>query len=94
MRGTGTAGGWLSATAVQSRTVTCGAGTIRLCTLVILGVRADGTKELVALEDGCRESAESWASVLRDLRGRGLSFVDGVPEERRQRETEARKEAA
>ena len=44
----------------------------RLCTLVILGVRADGTKELVALEDGYRESAESWASVLRDLRGRGL----------------------
>ena len=36
----------------------------RLCTLVILGVRADGTKELVALEDGYRESAESWASVL------------------------------
>ena len=30
----------------------------RLCTLVILGVRADGTKELVALEDGYRESAE------------------------------------
>ncbi len=44
----------------------------RLCTLVILGVRADGTKELVALEDGYRENAESWASVLRDLRGRGL----------------------
>ena len=44
----------------------------RLCTLVILGVRADGTKELVALEDGYRESAESWASVLRDLRRRGL----------------------
>ena len=44
----------------------------RLCTLVMLGVRADGTKELVALEDGCRESAESWACVLRDPRGRGL----------------------
>lgn len=44
----------------------------RLCTLVMLGVRADGTKELVALEDGYRESAESWASVLRDLRERGL----------------------
>ena len=44
----------------------------RLCTLVILGVRADGTKELVALEGGYRESAESWASVLRDLRGQGL----------------------
>ena len=44
----------------------------RLCTLVMIGVRADGTKELVALEDGYRESAESWSSVLRDLRDRGL----------------------
>ena len=44
----------------------------RLCTLVMLGARADGTKELVALEDGYRESTESWASVLRDLRRRGL----------------------
>ena len=44
----------------------------RLCTLVMLGVNADGTKELVALEDGYRESKESWASVLRDLRDRGL----------------------
>ena len=38
----------------------------RLCRLVVLGVRADGTKELVvAREDDYRESAESWASVLR-----------------------------
>ena len=44
----------------------------RLCTLVMIGVTADGTKELVAREDGYRESRESWASVLRDLRGRGL----------------------
>ena len=44
----------------------------RLCTLVVLGVRSDGTKELVAIEDGYRESAESWSSVLRDLRRRGL----------------------
>ena len=44
----------------------------RLCTLVMLGVRSDGTKELVAIEDGYRESAESWSSVLRDLRRRGL----------------------
>ena len=44
----------------------------RLCTLVMIGVTADGTKELVALEDGYRESTESWASVLRDLRDRGL----------------------
>lgn len=45
----------------------------RLCTLVIVGVRPDGTKELVALADGYRESTESWAEVLRDLRDRGLA---------------------
>jgi transposase-like protein len=44
----------------------------RLCTLVIMGVRPDGTKELIAVEDGYRESAESWAAVLRDLRRRGM----------------------
>lgn len=44
----------------------------RLCCLVIVGVRPDGTKELVALADGYRESAESWADLLRDLRRRGL----------------------
>lgn len=44
----------------------------RLCALVIVGVRADGTKELVAIEDGYRESTESWADVLRDLRRRGM----------------------
>ena len=44
----------------------------RLCTLVMIGVRADGTTELVALEDGYREGTESWSSVLRDLRGRGM----------------------
>ncbi len=44
----------------------------RLCTLVLIGVREDGSKELVAVEDGYRESSESWLSVLRDLQGRGL----------------------
>ena len=44
----------------------------RLCTLVVLGVRADGTKVLLAVEDGYRESEESWAYVLRDLERRGL----------------------
>jgi putative transposase len=44
----------------------------RLCTLVMIGVRADGTKELIAVEDGYRESTESWATVLRDLKRRGL----------------------
>ena len=44
----------------------------RLCCLVIVGVRPDGTKELVALADGYRESTESWAEVLRSLKDRGL----------------------
>lgn len=44
----------------------------RLCTLVMIGARPDGTKELVALDDGYRESTESWAMVLRDLKRRGM----------------------
>jgi putative transposase len=44
----------------------------RLCCLVIVGVRADGTKELVAVADGERESTNSWAEVLRGLRRRGM----------------------
>lgn len=44
----------------------------RLCTLVLIGVRADGSKELIAVEDGYRESKESWSDVLRDLKQRGM----------------------
>lgn len=44
----------------------------RLCTLVMLGVRPDGTKELLAVEDGYRESTASWAVLLRDLKRRGM----------------------
>jgi len=44
----------------------------RLCCLVVVGVRADGSKELVALADGERESTQSWAELLRDLRRRGM----------------------
>jgi putative transposase len=44
----------------------------RLCCLVMVGVRADGTKELVAVADGERESTGSWAEILRDLRRRGM----------------------
>jgi transposase-like protein len=44
----------------------------RLCTLVVVGVRTDGTKELVAITDGLRESTESWADLLRDLKRRGM----------------------
>jgi len=45
----------------------------RLCLLVVIGVREDGVKELLAVEDGYRESTDSWAQVLRDLRDRGLN---------------------
>jgi putative transposase len=44
----------------------------KVCLLVIIGVRADGTKELVALADGFRESVESWADLLRSCRRRGM----------------------
>jgi putative transposase len=44
----------------------------RLCTLVMIGARPDGQKELLAVEDGYRESAESWKTVLRELKRRGL----------------------
>ena len=44
----------------------------RLCCLAIVGVRADGTKELVAVADGTRESTDDWAELLRDLRRRGM----------------------
>jgi putative transposase len=45
----------------------------RLCLLVVIGVREDGEKELLAVEDGYRESTDSWAAVLRDLRDRGMN---------------------
>jgi len=44
-----------------------------LCALVIVGVRSDGTKELVSISDGHRESTESWADVLRGLKRRGMT---------------------
>lgn len=44
----------------------------KVCLLVMIGVRADGAKELVALADGFRESAESWADLLRSCKRRGM----------------------
>ncbi len=44
----------------------------RLCCLVMVGARLDGKKELVAIADGYRESTESWAELLRDLKRRGM----------------------
>ncbi len=45
----------------------------KVCLLVIIGVRADGRKELIALADGFRESSESWADLLRSCRRRGMA---------------------
>jgi transposase-like protein len=45
----------------------------RLCLLVIIGVTEQGRKELVAVEDGFRESAASWETLLTGLRERGLA---------------------
>lgn len=44
----------------------------KLCLLVMVGVRVDGTKELIALTDGYRESTGSWADLLRDCARRGM----------------------
>ena len=47
-------------------------GDDRLCCLVLVGVRLDGTKELIAIADGYRESTESWAELLRGCKKRGM----------------------
>ncbi|MBW8060602.1 MAG: IS256 family transposase [Solirubrobacterales bacterium] len=44
-----------------------------LCCLVVMGVREDGSKALLAVTDGYRESTESWAEAMRDLKRRGLT---------------------
>ena len=44
----------------------------KVCLLVMIGVRADGKKELIALADGQRESTESWADLLRSCKRRGM----------------------
>jgi len=47
----------------------------RQCLLVIIGVTDKGKKELIAVEDGYRESEQSWAELLCDLRERGLDVA-------------------
>jgi transposase-like protein len=44
----------------------------RLCALVVIGVNERGQKRFLAIEDGVRESKQSWADLLRDLKQRGL----------------------
>lgn len=45
----------------------------RLCALVVIGVNEHGEKHLLALEDGLRESTQSWREVLVDLQARGMN---------------------
>jgi transposase-like protein len=47
----------------------------RLCLLVIIGVTEYGHKELVAVEDGHRESEANWRELLTGLRERGLDYA-------------------
>ena len=50
----------------------------RQCILVMMGATANGKKELIAVEDGYRESKESWQTLLRDLKTRGLSVPPSI----------------
>ena len=50
----------------------------RPCVLVVLGATPDGRKELIAIEDGERESKLSWQAVLQDLKARGLRRAPAV----------------
>lgn len=46
----------------------------RQCILVLMGATAEGTKELIAVSDGYRESEQSWKTMLLGLRSRGLTI--------------------
>jgi transposase-like protein len=47
-------------------------GDDRPCVLVLMGALEDGTKELIAMIDGQRESEQSWLELLLNVKGRGL----------------------
>jgi len=46
----------------------------RQCLLVVIGALADGRKQLLAVNDGFRESELSWTEMLEDLKARGLEL--------------------
>jgi transposase-like protein len=50
----------------------------RPCVLVLIGATAEGRKELIAIEDGQRESKLSWQAVLQDLKARGLEQAPAI----------------
>lgn len=53
--------------------VKAGIGKEKAALLVVVGVQEDGTKRFLALEPGYRESKDSWAGVLRQLKSRGVT---------------------
>ena len=63
---------WITCTCGPTGSTSTSASRRPLCLLVLIGVRADGRKELVALADGYREATESWADLLRDAKRRGM----------------------
>jgi len=48
------------------------------CILVVMGATADGSKELIAVLDGYRESEQSWSELLLDLKQRGLAIAPKI----------------
>ena len=46
----------------------------KLCALVIIGVNERGEKHFLAIEDGVRESTQSWREVLLNLKSRGMNM--------------------
>jgi transposase-like protein len=50
----------------------------RQCILVLLGATADGHKELLAIQDGVRESEQSWKELLLDCQARGLTLAPSL----------------
>lgn len=49
-----------------------------MAVLVLVGVRRNGEKEILALEEGYRESAESWSDLLRNIKKRGVEWIGMV----------------
>ena len=46
---------------------------VKLCSLVVIGVNDQGEKKFLTIEDGVRESTQSWCEVLLDLKARGMN---------------------
>ena len=46
---------------------------VKLCSLVVIGVNDQGEKKFLTIEDGVRESTQSWREVLLDLKARGMN---------------------